>query len=371
MRILIVIDDFHNKSNGMCISTQRFANEFKKRGHEVRVISCPINGKVDYPVSQMYVPFFNRIIKREGYHLAWPNGKALKQALTWANVVAIETPFPLGWRAQRLAKKANIPTYGTFHIFPQNLTQNIHLNYPFFNDLVMYVFRELSYKKCIAIQCPTEKVKDHLIKYNFQNELYVISNGISKEFIENPHKPNPGHPFTILCIGRFSNEKKQITLFNAIKKSKYRDKIKVIFAGKGPLKSKYQKLADTMPKRPILKFYTPQQLRRVMVRADLVVHCADIEVEGMAPMEAFAAGCVPVIASSPLSSTDTYALTEMNRFPAEDSDILAKRIDYWYDHPSKLKEMRKKYREFSKTLTVSKSADKALEMIKEISADEP
>lgn len=32
MKILIVIDDYFNKSNGMSISTQRFVHEFKKMG---------------------------------------------------------------------------------------------------------------------------------------------------------------------------------------------------------------------------------------------------------------------------------------------------------------------------------------------------
>lgn len=32
MKILIVIDDYFNQSNGMCISTQRFAHEYRKMG---------------------------------------------------------------------------------------------------------------------------------------------------------------------------------------------------------------------------------------------------------------------------------------------------------------------------------------------------
>lgn len=39
MKLLIVIDDYFNKSNGMCISTQRFVREYKKMGQDVRVLS--------------------------------------------------------------------------------------------------------------------------------------------------------------------------------------------------------------------------------------------------------------------------------------------------------------------------------------------
>ena len=79
-----------------------------------------------------------------------------------------------------------------------------------------------------------------------------------------------------------------------------------------------------------------------MSQIDLVVHCADVEIEGMACMEAFASGYVPVIANSPLSSTVSYALSENNRFPAGDSEASAKKIDYWFKHPLELKEMRQK-----------------------------
>lgn len=39
MKILIVIDDYFNKSNGMSISTQRFVHELKKMGQDVRILS--------------------------------------------------------------------------------------------------------------------------------------------------------------------------------------------------------------------------------------------------------------------------------------------------------------------------------------------
>ena len=147
---------------------------------------------------------------------------------------------------------------------------------------------------------------------------------------------------------------------------KHNQEIKLIFAGKGPLKQEYEKLAAKLPKKPSMKFYAPEQLRKVMSKADLVVHCADVEVEGMACMEAFAAGCVPIIADSPLSSTASYALTEHNLFPAGDSQKLAKQIDYWYENPTKLKKMRQTYREYAKNLTVRKSAEKALNMMREL-----
>lgn len=150
--------------------------------------------------------------------------------------------------------------------------------------------------------------------------------------------------------------------------AKHSSEIRLIFAGQGLLKKEYEKLARKLSNKPIMKFYTPAQLRQIILQSDLVVHCADVEIEGMACMEAFASGCVPVIADSPLSSTISYALSENNRFPAGNSKILAQKIDYWFEHPQELNKMRQKYREYARTLSVAHSAQIAWDNLEKLSS---
>lgn len=366
MRILVVIDDYFNKTNGMCISTQRFVNEFKKQGQEVRILSTSVGGQADYSVSEFIIPFFRKIIAKEGFHMAWPKQKTIFEAVNWADIILIETPFPLSWRSAKLAKKMHKPIIGTFHIYPGNITESLHINNKFWNNFFMYFFRNISFKNCTAIQCPTKKVKKMLEQYKFKPELYVNSNGITPEFINNPHKQNVMDPFTILCIGRFSQEKHQEILLKAMQEIKDSQNIKLILAGQGPLKKKYEDLASSLPVKPTMKLFKPEELRKVMSQTDIVVHCADVEVEGMACMEAFAAGCVPIIADSKLSSTVDYALTDNNRFPFGDSHELANKIEYCRSHPLELKAMRQRYHNYAKTLTVQSSAQKYIKEMKKL-----
>ena len=86
------------------------------------------------------------------------------------------------------------------------------------------------------------------------------------------------------------------------------------------------------------------------------------EVEGMSLMEGFAGGAVPIIASSRLSATSQYAISKYNKFKARDYHELAKRIDYWFDSPEKLKEASENYQNWAKELTVEKSAIRMLEI---------
>lgn len=101
-----------------------------------------------------------------------------------------------------------------------------------------------------------------------------------------------------------------------------------------------------------------------MDQSNIVIHCTNVEVERMACMEAFAPGCVPIIAKCPLSSTSSYALSPNNLFPAGRSEILSQRIDYWINHPQDLKMMSANYQNYAKSLTVQFSAKKILTMMK-------
>ncbi len=365
MKILIVIDDYFNKSNGMSISTQRFVHEFKKMGQDVRILSSIAGGEPDYPLPIMTIPIFKNIIAKEGFHFAKPKKEIIKEAIRWADLVHLEDPFPVCWTAAKIAKQMRKPITGTFHLYPENLTASVPiLDHARINSAFMRLFRDTTFNYCSYLQCPTTKVEQHLKKYNFKSKLIVISNGISDYYLQNNERTTTTDPFTILSIGRFSNEKDQKTLIRAVARSKYKDRIKLILAGKGPLKNEYLSLCQKLRVKAHLDFYTRNELKQIMAQSNIVVHCANVEVEGMACMEAFATGCVPVIAQSPLSSTSSYALSPNNLFPAGSSEILAQRIDYWINHPKNLKVMSANYQNYAKSLTVEFSAKKVLTMMK-------
>lgn len=81
-------------------------------------------------------------------------------------------------------------------------------------------------------------------------------------------------------------------------------------------------------------------------------------------MEAFACGLVPVIADSPRSATPQFALDERSLFPAGDAAALAKRIDYWIEHPEERKEMEHRYAESAKNYSLLHSIELTEEMFR-------
>ena len=138
-------------------------------------------------------------------------------------------------------------------------------------------------------------------------------------------------------------------MIDAIKKSKYSDKIQLVIAGQGPRKEQILKCAQGLRNPAIINFFTHDELLDVIAMSDLYAHPAQVEIEAMSCMEAFAGGLVPIIANSKKSATPQFALDERSLFETGNSDSLAQKIDYWIENEHERKRMEHEY---------SKSAEK-------------
>lgn len=363
MKILIVIDDYYNNSNGMCISTQRFVKEFKRSGHQVRIMTNNRYENPDYPLEVLKIPLFNGIIEKEGYTFSKPQRKIIEQGVKWADIVHLEDPFFLCKASADVACQLNKPLTATFHLYPENMTYAVKLgNLRWVNNAFMRYFFNNVYNKCSYIQCPTKDVKERLESYGINGNLKVISNGIDPYFLNKKSQITQAGKLKIITVGRYAVEKNQKLLIEAIAKSNYKDDIELSIIGKGPLESKLRAYACKNKIDVTFGFLNQESLRDVMLSSDLYVHCADVEVEGMSCMEAFACGCVPIISDAKLSSTKSYALETMNSFKSGDSKDLAKKIDWFYENRNELNRLRKKYRQFALNLGVEQSAQRAISM---------
>lgn len=166
-------------------------------------------------------------------------------------------------------------------------------------------------------------------------------------------------------VGRLSGEKRQDLLIEAAKQSKYADKIQLVFAGNGPMKKHYAKLSETLQNKPIMAFYTKEELKKLLSYTDLYVHTSDAEIEAISCIEAIATGLVPVIAKSDQSATKQFALDERSLFEAGNSTDLTQKIDYWLDNVEEKKKQEKEYAKFAENFKIEKSMKKMEEMFQE------
>lgn len=376
MLVTVVADIFGKANNGTTIAAIHLIDALKKAGHEVRIV-CPDvdkKGKKDYYIVGTYwVGPLQSIIDKNGVSLAKPDYKTIDEALEGSDEVHIMMPFAVGRKALKIAKTKGIPVSAGFHVQAENVTAHFFnfMDSVFINKIVYKNFWNQFYKDVDAIHYPTE-----FIRNTFENSIkhktpgYVISNGVSKDFhhMDIARDDEFKDKFVILMTGRYSKEKKQTLLIKAVAKSKHKDDIKIVFAGSGPREEEMKRCAKKHGVEPKYAFFKKDELIRQINMSDLYVHTSEIEIEAISCLEAISCGIVPLINNSPRSATKTFALDDMCLFKLNDVNDLAKKIDYWYEHPKKKKEIAKKYESYCNQFDFDTCMDKMVKLAEDTAA---
>ncbi len=375
MKVLFVINNFYTKGNGLCASARRTVKKLKERGIDVRILSAknpdPNGEQPDYLLDDFKMPIFNPLIKKQGYSFAKSNKRIAIDAINWADVIHLEEPFAVEMAVAKLANKMNKPCTATYHLHPENLFATVHLENTFLNSFTLKWWKKSCFDKCKIVQCPTENVKERLEKNGFTSELRVISNGLVLEDlvtddVEAKHVSDA--KYTIITIGRFSVEKNLKTLLKAMNYSKHNKEIQLIFAGRGPQEKNLKKLANKLVKKGVIKynpvfgFYPLDELQKLSRGADLYIHLAYIEVEGLSCMEAVQTGLLPIIAKGRFSATSQFAECEKSTYIEKNAKDLANKIDYWLDNDELRKKEALKYKDLVYKYNIDYSIDALIEM---------
>lgn len=347
MKILLVMDQFDEGNNGTTISARRFAEGLEKAGNEVLVIGAGSSSEKKYGVDSYPMgPIVSHFVKTQGMVFAKPDKDIIRKAVSSVDVIHFYTPFILSMATLKIAEEMGVPHTAAFHVQPENITYSIGLGTKKkVNDFIYEFYRDKFYNRFSHIHCPSNFIANQLKSHGYTANLHVISNGVDPDFkyVKNEKTEELKDKFIITMIGRYSNEKRQDVLIDAISKSKYADKIQLVLAGKGPKEKKYIKLGEHLPIPPIMNFYSKEELLKLLSYTDLYVHSADAEIEAISCIEAFACGIVPIISNSPNSATPQFALTENSLFAPGDSNSLAEKIDFWIEHPEERKAMEINY----------------------------
>ena len=382
MKILFVLNSIYCKGNGLATSARRTVLYLRKTGNEVRVLSGPNSDEEDGPqpdycLESYHFPIFDPLIRSHGYFFAKSDLALIEEAVKWADVVHLDEPFVLQKKTARICEKLGVPCTGTYHLHPENIFCSIHMGgWRWINKTLLRIWRDKVFDHCTHIQCPSENVHDRLIRYDFKARLHTISNGVISEPCIRPLTPpddyeSPDRPLKVVYIGRLAVEKDQPTLLEAMRHSAYAKRIQLVFAGKGPEAKKLKKKAERLYKdgvvsyEPEFCFCSHHELRQLAASADLCIHCATIEVEGLSIMEAIQQGAVPIIAAGRYTGTSQFALDRRSVFPEKNPEALAHRIDYWLSHPKERWEMGQKYVSSMERYKIENSVDMLLDMFQQ------
>lgn len=373
MNIVIVCDILGKKNNGTTIASYNLINAMKAKGHNVTVVCCDQEKEGEdgfVIVDQMNFGILNKIVERNGVTIPKVNKKELLRAILGCDIVHIMLPFPMGVRACKIAKRLGKPVTAGFHCQAELVTSHFGLmnNRPA-NKLVYKNFYHNLYQYCDAIHYPTQFICDAFETIAGKTNGYIISNGVNKDVVSKPaEKPEElKDNFVILTTGRLCKEKSHDVLLKAIAKSKYNDKIQLIMAGQGPLLGKLKKYANKhLKNQPIIKYFTREEMINLLNYADLYCHPAEVELEGIACLEACVCGLVPIVSDSDRSATCNFALEKENLFKNRNYHELAKKIDYFIENPEEKAKLKGKYLEFGVRFDQEECMNKMEEMFIEV-----
>ncbi|MCD8201018.1 MAG: glycosyltransferase [Clostridia bacterium] len=364
MKIAVVMDMVDSRC-GAVVSAKRFCEGLEALGHEVRIVAHGATGENDCTLDKRRVPLLSWVAKRNETIFAKYDEEKIRPVFEWADVIHFVLQFKMEKKAKKLADEMGKPTTAAIHVQPENITYGGHIErIPYLTHLIYRYYYNRFYRYFDTMHCPSEFIKSELIKHGFKNpNLVVISNGFEPQF-RPPEKKEPHDGFIVTMTGRLSADKRQRILISAIAKSRHSDMIRLKLFGRGTKKEKYLRQAKRLGVNLEItdEFLPIEELAYRVGQSDLYVHTGCVEIEAIACLEATACGLVPIISNSKSSATKQFALTEKSLFRANDSKDLAKKIDYWYEHPDERAEYGEKYAEAAKGYTIAESIKKAEEM---------
>lgn len=360
MKIVFVADNVDGEKSGGVVSTRRFIDYFKKTD-DLTVVSTgkAEKNKVVFPA--FYVPFAKQQMQEMDFLFAWPNNKKLAAVIKDADLVHIQFPFFLGYQALKIARKMHKPVVFGFHVQPENLMWNIGLDYEWLNAFLYRFFIKTFYNKADLVMSPSVFGRQMLEKFSIQVPVEIISNGLPEHFRprECVREAEFADKFVILMVGRLAKEKRHELVMQAIKQSRFKDKIQLVVTGQGALRAELIDLGNTLPNPAFFEYVSQEKLISLFNTADLFIHASEIELEGMAVLEAIGCGLPALISDAEHSASAQFALNDDFLFSAGDLANLISKLDYWIEHEAELKASKPAYLEKAQTYAFDASVQKA------------
>ena len=325
-----------------------------------------------FRLEEYHLPIVDGLVRANDFHFARVDMAVIREAVAWADVVHCMMPFMLTYRTEQVCRALHKPATAAFHIQPENLLSAVRLGkFSLIVDLLYWVWRVGIYNKFRYIHAPSSFMRQEMRAHGYKGDIRAISNGISSAFCQQEKRKSPKMQgkIVITMVGRLAREKRQDVILRAVRKSKYADRIQVVFAGKGPLERWYRRIGKRLTNPPMFVYLNQQDLLSLLRQTDLYVHASDMESEAISCIEAFATGLVPIISDSDKSATRQFALDERSLFKAGNSADLAAKIDYWLDHPAEKQRMERAYAQQGLDYTLEASVRKCVEMFTEAMAN--
>jgi glycosyltransferase involved in cell wall biosynthesis len=355
------VTDAINGGLGGAVVAARYVVDTLRKEHDVVVVGADATGADSVTMPGFQLPV--RAMKENEFVMAIPDRRALARAVADVDVVHLQFPFWLSFAALAEARKAGRPVVAAFHIQPENALLNMGIRAQGLAHFVYRTWVKRLYNRVDAVIVPSNLAQRRLVEHGLVAPSFVISNGVPPDVHPAPHRREPGHEdeFTVLMVGRLAPEKRQEDLIEAVRRSRHSSKIRLVIAGAGPREPELRRLTRLLPNGAEIGFVSRNRLMKLLSSADLFVHCSEVELEGIAVIEAMGTGLPALVAESRESASSELAIDDHFRFPAGDTAALTAKLDALIDDPARLDAARVRVRELAEGLKLERSVEKIVD----------
>jgi 1,2-diacylglycerol 3-alpha-glucosyltransferase len=318
LHIAYAIDTLDDVKTGGVISAKRFIAALRER-HDVTIIAGGPSGEGRVGLPRFTIPPFGRVMREMGFIFAWPSRSVLEPVLRQADVLHVQFPFWLGIRAAGLARSLGTPVVTSSQIQPENIFHNIGIHSQWVMDWTWRFFIELLYGRADFMVSPTAFAFKELQRHGLSVPTDIVSNGIPPQFHPGPAERDPRFRdrFVVLGVSRLAKEKRIEVIIEAVRRSRHAARIQLVLYGGGPEGERLRRLSATLPIPAEIRLAEEEEMPSLMRGADLLVHASDVELEGMAVLEALGTGLPTLVANAPMGATAALAINDDSAFPPE------------------------------------------------------
>lgn len=373
MNILMFTNTYLPIVGGLELSIQSFTEEFRKRGHRVKIIAPEFDNSPAKEPNIIRVPAFKNF-NGSKFSITYPVPVILKKALKGFKPDVIHThhPFLMGDTALRLAYADGIPLVFTHHsIYEENITP-----VPGMTEGLKKFIIELSTgyaNLCDTVIAPSGSVAQMIREHGVTTPIEVIPTGLHLNQFRGTSgnlREKMGIPKKALVVGyvgRLAEEKNLPFLMRAVSTFLRKNKSALfLVVGSGPMEAavllhfKEQKLESRLRMAGEMN---GKKLIEAYHAIDVFAFASQSETQGMVLNEAMAAG-TPVVGVDAPGVRDIVTDKVNGRLiPVENEAAFAQALSWVSGLPPVKKEkLNEGARMTSKKYSVEQSASKALKV---------
>lgn len=368
--------------SGVVRSVQLFREALSSLGHNVFVFAQEDDYEDTEPFIFRYPSL--RLPLPVDIPAALPVSPFVDQLLPKLKLDVIHThhPFLLGQTAAGKARDLNLPLVFTFHTQYHEYTHYVPLPQEqvqeFIKTRIMNWLREYM-RKCQHIIIPSESMRSILIDdYGLVDRFTVIPTGLDiapfKETDGAALRAEWGWPDDriIISVGRLAEEKNWITLLQAFALAqKDQPDLRLVLVGDGPQAQALRQLAGELgiKDRVLFTGRVPfEQIPVYLKAADLFAFASITETQGLATLEAMAAG-LPVVAVIGTGTQDIVEDGAQGFLVQNDSQDLANGIVQLINNPDLMSEFKSAALKKSRAYDYKRLARKMLKVYEQAIQD--